>query len=795
MKGLPHFVLSLFLLSFSMLCIQCETKEENQNSLLSALSDQPSIKGKPAYLNTPYVTAGNRVYTVGHQNGSFPDLGWHVSGEMGGVWNHPIKLLDGYMLSVEQNQKTYCLNNASTFTNYPLASQFSFKVDETITVEMVQFVPDDVEGTIVEYNITNHSKQSQTLKLSFNVFIDLSPVWLAEKLELEDGTDNVSFENATNTMIGKDENNEWWVAIRAREPSAFSEKVPCNYQRKGKGKEASLLGEVVISATQTRTIQYYIAGSYMSREKALINLQALSKPRDLLTKKSARYQQISRRSEIDIPDKEIQQLYNWTKYNTDWLVREVPEIGSGLSAGIPDYPWWFGADNCYALQGLLATGAHEEVTSTLAIIDKLSEKVNDNGRIMHEASTNGVVFNPGNLNETPHYIFLLWQVYLWTGDKLIIEDHFSTVEKGLDWLLQDQDKDGNLYPDGPGMMEIHGLHSEMIDVVVYTQQALDAASKMAFTLGKKEQGESYANKAQILKEKINGEWWVSESKSFADFISSKEEAMELIEAAIVRADTINKPWAVNELNAQLQKLKNAPKGKRGFVVHHNWVVNTPLEMGIADDDQAQKALVTARNYTNRFGSYVTGIDQDESTSETSKWKSFSYVGAVMTLPTGVQAIAEARYGNIDHSLDYLKKLYNSFSYAFPGSMYEVSPDYGMIAQAWNIYAVAVPIVNYYFGIKPNAPDKTVEIAPALPSNWPYANISNVRMGANNLSLDIKKESEKTIYEINQTENWQIVLSFEAASGVTVNGEKLLWEKNQKPILQLNGLKNIVEVYY
>ena len=769
-------------------------KKEKQNSLLTALADQPSIQGKKDYLNTPYVTAGNRVYTVGHQNGSFPDLGWHVSGEMGGVWNHPIKLLDGYMLSIEQNEVLYCLNNASSFTNYPLASQFSFEVDETLTVEAVQFVPDDIEGTIVEYNITNHAQESKSLKLSFNVFVDLSPVWLAEKLELKDGADNISFEKTRNTMIGKDENNEWWVAIKSREPSLFSEKVPCNYERKGKGKEASLTGEVVIPAAQTRTIQYHIAGSYRSKEKALINLQALSKPIELLAKKSARYQQIISRSEIDIPDKDIQQLYHWTKYNTDWLVREVPEIGRGLSAGIPDYPWWFGADNCYALQGLLATGAHEEVTSTLAIIDKLSEKVNNNGRIMHEASTNGVVFNPGNLNETPHYIFLLWQVYLWTGDKSIIEDRFSTVEKGLDWLFEDQDKDGNSYPDGPGMMEIHGLHSEMIDVVVYTQKALDAASKMAFTLGKKEEAETYASKAQLLKEKINNEWWVNESKSYADFISSKDEAKELIEAAIVRADTINKPWAVSELNAQLKKLKTVPKGKRGFVVHHNWVVNTPLEMGIAGDDQAQKALATARNYTNKFGSYVTGIDRDESTSATSKWKSFSYVGAVMTLPTGVQAIAEARYGNIDQSLGYLKKLYNSFSYAFPGAMYEVSPDYGMIAQAWNIYAVAVPIINYYFGIKPNAPDKTVEIAPALPSNWPYANISNVRMGTNNLSLFIKKGSEKTIYELNQTESWEIMLSLDQATGITVNGEKFPWDKKRKPILKLNGLKNIVEVY-
>ena len=35
----------------------------------------PSIQGKKDYLNSPIVTAGDRVYMVGHQDGSFPELG------------------------------------------------------------------------------------------------------------------------------------------------------------------------------------------------------------------------------------------------------------------------------------------------------------------------------------------------------------------------------------------------------------------------------------------------------------------------------------------------------------------------------------------------------------------------------------------------------------------------------------------------------------------------------------------------------------------------------------------------
>ena len=54
-----------------------------------------------------------------------------------------------------------------------------------------------------------------------------------------------------------------------------------------------------------------------------------------------------------------------------------------------------------------------------------------------------------------------------------------------------------------------------------------------------------------------------------------------------------------------------PGDKSGHVVFHNWVVNTPMEMGIADADKAEKALLTARKFTNNFGMYVTGIDRME----------------------------------------------------------------------------------------------------------------------------------------------------------------------------------------
>jgi glycogen debranching enzyme len=67
----------------------------------------------------------------------------------------------------------------------------------------------------------------------------------------------------------------------------------------------------------------------------------------------------------------------------------------------------------------------------------------------------------------------------WTGDKELITQLFPEVQKGITWLTETMDEDQNGYPNGNGMMEIHGLDTEMIDVVAYTQQALASAAQIS----------------------------------------------------------------------------------------------------------------------------------------------------------------------------------------------------------------------------------------------------------------------------------------------------------------------------
>lgn len=761
----------------------CDSSLSPEQSLFEDLSSQEGLKGKVEYLASPFVAAGDRVYLIGHQNGAFPDLGWHVEGEMGGIWLHPIKLMDGFTASVSEGGETFCLDQAQSFVNYPFSNLLQFPLENSgLEVERLQFVPDGKEGLTVLFRIKNVDKSEKTVRFQFNAYVDLMPVWLGERTGMKDQPDVISFDEMTNTFSAKDEGNPWYAVWGTAEGISLipQNELTCSYSPKGNGAATSFSLEVILPEGSEQIIPIFIAGS---TESELNAMEALVDLRQNLTKdwfaKKERYESLAQLSEITIPDKELEKAFEWVKYNTDWLVRDVPGKGRGFGAGLPDYPWWFGVDSEYTIQGLITTGRKDLVYSTIELIHKLSENENGNGRIVHEVSTNGAVFNSGNINETPQWASTIWEVYRWTGDREFLEKYFPSIEKGLDWLLNENDKDGNLLADGYGMMEIHGLESEMIDVAVYSQKAFADAAKMAEILGKTELSKSYQQKADALAAKINSDFWVEEFGSYADFIGTTEEALHLIDGAIIRADTLKKPWAVAELEATKAKLSTLAKDqKQGFVLYHNWVVNTPMETGIADPEKAKIALVTGRKYTNPFGVFVTGIDRDESAANEdgafSGSKSFSYTGAVMTLPTGVSAIGENKYGNPDQALDYLKRMTRSFGFALPGSMYEVSPDYGMFAQAWNMYSFAVPIITQFFGIQPDAGNKVIHIRPQMPSTWDEASIQKVVIGDNEIKLTYVDKSGVRAIEVEQAQSkWGISIEIpEEFSKVKVLGKEV-----------------------
>src|SRR5262245_5203329 len=133
--------------------------------------------------NEHYITAGDRTYLIGTQDGNFPDVGRHVEGEMGGFWMHPIKLIDGFWVKITDTERgnEKWLSDASEFINYPYGNRIKYApVLDGLETERFQFCPDGQQGIVIQYTIKNNSDTKRNLKFEFSVKTDLSPVWLAE---------------------------------------------------------------------------------------------------------------------------------------------------------------------------------------------------------------------------------------------------------------------------------------------------------------------------------------------------------------------------------------------------------------------------------------------------------------------------------------------------------------------------------------------------------------------------------------------------------------------------------------
>lgn len=760
------------ILLFSAMCFCClilNAQSPAVQSISSLFETQFSLAGRPAFLSTPYNTAGDKLYMIGHQDGSFPDLGWHVKGEMGGIWHHPIKLMDGFTATLYMGQKSVILNKANLFVNYPFGNKHVFNIDDSeLIVERFQFVPDQLGALYIEYKITNKGKNAKRLNFEFEAISNLMPVWLGERTGMLNSKDQATYEVNQQRWIVKDSLNPWWLVFGSAANTSATPAIP--FMHKGTEKANTTFNrtnyELTIAPNESVSLPFVIAGSAQSKERAIAAYETLQRSAYvLLENKIKRLHKMNEIAKLQLNDASLTRSFEWLKYNSDWLVADVDGMGRGIVAGLPDYPWWFGGDMAYTLKALIAMGQKDLVYSSIDLIQRISQKQNGNGRIVHEVSTNGAVFNPGNVNETPQFISLLWEVFCWTGDMAILVKYFPAVVKGLNWVLNENDADHNLLPDGAGMMEIHGLTSEMIDVATYTQKAFSDAAQMALILRKTDLAKDYQQKADLIKKKINAQFWVEKDQSYADFIATKSQALHLISDAIVRADTLGNDWAVNALKKlQRQTIQDTSNLPKGFVLHHNWVVNTPLETGIAPREIAIKALNTAKQFSNPFGMYVTGIDknvkrdeQEYSYAAAVGKNDFTYTGTVMTLPTAVQIIAENNYGRPNEAYALLKKVDKTFGYALPGSMYEVSPDYGMMTQAWNVYAYGVPIVKQFFGLQPMAFKKEIRIAPVLPDSLNQGSLENIPVGGNVFSFSFSKTNNRLTYKFkSKTSGWRVI---------------------------------------
>lgn len=712
----------------------------------------------------PYATSGRMAKIIGKQNADFPDMGEHVKDEMGGVWTGSFKIADGYwfkLADITTNEDS--ILKANEFIVYPHCSKFDFgQVLNGVSVCATQFCSDNFPGAVVSYTLTNNSQKDLSLSVGFLLNVDIFPVWFSEENGIENGADIIEWDEKGEMFTARDSVNNWFAAWKCNYKISSYEQNESHVYNKG-AIPTGIYSTIKLKAGESETISYSMASSIENKQKAMENCcELLNNYEAELADKELSIREMLSHSEIEIPNKNIQNAYYWTLINNRWLENKIDTLGYFLSAGAIEYPWLFGCDNTYSLQGQLRVGGFELTKSTLRMLNEISDKVNKNGRIIHEMSNNGFVGNKGNTQETAHFVMALWDTYKWTGETAFLKSIYPSIKKSISWLTDSMDINRNMYPEGYGIMEVKGLNAELIDVAVYTQQALDAASRMASLFDEDSLSEVYSRKAVLLKEKINKDFWDDKARSYCDFYGSRSMAQKVALGAIEQIQSTGDTGKNNILDFYKKLYADIAGGDkneyRGWFTNQNWVVSTPMECQIAPVDRGLIALENVyMNNCGKYGPYLSAVERKH----------------MMTISTGVQAIAEANYRRIDRAVEYLEMISNTLGVNMPGAICEMMPDYGCPYQAWTIYGMARGLVSGCFGIDPMASEHKIWISPQLPSAWDNMSIKNVAVGNNAISLALRKEKGDIIINYSSREaGWTSDLYWPNIKGkqLIINGQ-------------------------
>src|SRR5215218_10745472 len=106
--------------------------------ITAAAQAAPELSTSDRLQDRRFVAASPRAYGVGFEDGYFYAHGWHITGEMGGVWTPPLKLLDGVWFGIDGQW----IGPATSFTSGSGYARMDLPARKGLTVERTDFVPD-----------------------------------------------------------------------------------------------------------------------------------------------------------------------------------------------------------------------------------------------------------------------------------------------------------------------------------------------------------------------------------------------------------------------------------------------------------------------------------------------------------------------------------------------------------------------------------------------------------------------------------------------------------------------------
>jgi hypothetical protein len=754
-----------------------------------AIAAPPELSTSDQLKTRRYVSAGDRAYVMGFEDGNFYAQGWHVTGEMGGVWTQPLKLVDGVWFSIDGSW----LGPATKFTSGWGYTRMDFPDASGLKVSRVDFAPDGRRAALFGLQLRNPGA-AKTVDIAVDAHSEVMShypwAWttpnsgdfnLADTGAFRQGALEFHDTGTPHPNAGAHD----WVALVGSNPApdggetgpghwgSQSAAVVCTAESQffcdegpfGKGTGGQLRYRVKVPAHKTKTLWIAVAGSDKGTSAARTELRnALADPDGALERKIASRERLASYTQLSLPgDRRLARGIDWGKQNIrdltqqadDLRIRDVdegraypPALGTvdharWIGAGYPDYPWIFATDAEYTAFASVTVGQFGAIKDHARALRDVSVILNgDSGKVAHEVVADGSVYfgalhHAGNTDETAKFPSLVALIWRWTGDDAFRDDLYPFAVRNLHYIVDQLDTDGDGWPEGLGNVERAGMGEEKLDNTVYTIRAFFDLADMARAKGDRATAQWAREHGRDLLSRFEDAWW-------------HEPAMQY-------ADSLDDPGDVQ-------------------VQQKHWIGSTPMEAELTRGGRARPGLASREHGTTALEGredpcYSGSRPYNLGLFHTACGGGPTGAGerTIFGLNTAIQSVGEGNYGRLDAQKRYTDaEVEPMFGEPYtggdevhhtpgtpdeqPGASPEIfpSPDFdgagprdanverctrcrSMVMQAWNQYGTMWPVVHQQLGVRPDLGRERLTVVPQLPSSSPIAG-ENIRLGAGRLDL-------------------------------------------------------------
>ena len=678
---------------------------------------------------------GTRAGLFGHETGRFE------------AWAYPLKIfrdfhltfhVDGRALPAESLARRLTVNPESATLLYV---GDSFRVKETM------LVPVHEPGVVIQLEV----ETEQPLEVEAGFVGDFALEWPAAV-----GGTYEQWDANNHAVVFGEETKKFAALVGS--PTAADPHLAYETNYSSSNETSFRLG-VTHKGRETKLL--VIAASVGGREEAQKTYDHLSASYEQLKQDSAEYYRdyLAQTVSLELPDKALQQAYDWARISTIQGLVANPYLGTGLVAGYrtsgssqrPGFAWFFGRDSLWTSFALNAAGDYSTTRTALEFIGKYQR---EDGKVPHEIAQSASLvpwfedfpYPYVSADATPLFIIAMNDYVTQSGDAAFAREKWDNIWRAYQFLRSTYDAQGFAQNAGVGHGWVEGGPLLPVKTEFYQSalgvEALRSLSHLAGFVGKDDLKKQASAEFDRQKLALDKAFWSPETKSYA--------------------------FALNQNNQRIDEPS---------------VLSTvPMWFELPDPSHAEEMIsrLADADHETDWGMRIIS-------SHSSHYDGSGYhYGAVWPLFTGWASVGEYRYhrdlpaysnlranalvavdGSLGHFTEVLSgDYYEGFSTSSPH-------------QIWSAAMVVSPLLRGLFGLQTDAQNHLITLAPHVPADWTSFAIHNIHLQNARVDFQYHKTANSITLETTRTGTGDCWVEFSPA--INLRTKVLSVEMNGKPL--------------